>query len=169
MNKIFNQGSILSSLVFLLVTPVFATTTTTTFNITATVNAACSVTASNLAFNIYNPILAAALNASTTINVTCTNGSTYNIGLDSGSGTGATVANRLMTRLSGGTDTIAYSLYQNAGLTTVWGPTIGTNTYSGTGTGTSQPITVYGTIFAANATSIPPASYSDTVTVTVTY
>jgi spore coat protein U-like protein len=149
--------------------PVFAATSTSTFNVTATVNAACSVSASNLAFGIYNPTLAASLNISTSMNVICTNGSAYTVGLDAGTGSGATVTNRLMTRISGGTDTIAYSLYQNAGLTTVWGQTIGTNTVAGTGSGIAQPITVYGSIFASNLTSVPPASYSDTITVTVTY
>jgi len=156
-------------LLYLVSMSALSATSTTSFNVTATINSACSVTASTLAFGIYNPILAASLNASTTLNVTCTNGSTYNVGLDAGSGTGATISNRLMTRISGGTDTIAYCLYQNSGLTTTWGNTINTNTVTGTGTGSAQPITIYGSIFASNATSIPPASYSDTVNVTVTY
>jgi len=153
----------------LIATSALSSTFTTSFNVTATVSAACSVTASTLAFGTYNPTLASTLNASTTLNVTCTNGSAYNVGLDPGAGIGATVANRLMTRTSGGSDTIAYGLYSNSGLTTVWGNTISSNTVTGTGNGSSQPITIYGSIFASNATSIPPAGYSDSVNVTVTY
>jgi spore coat protein U-like protein len=154
---------------YLMAASAFSATSTTTFTVTATISAACTVSASTLGFGTYNPTLGANLDATTTVNVTCTNGSTYNVGLDAGAGTGATIANRLMTRTAGGTDTIAYSLYQDAGHTTVWGNTIGTNTVSATGSGISQPITVNGRIFSSNVTTIPPASYLDTITVTVTF
>lgn len=66
-----------------------------------------------------------------------------------------------------GANSIAYQLYQNATRSTVWGNTVGTNTVAGTGNGNVQLLTVYGSV-PAQAT--PPAgTYSDTVTVTVTY
>lgn len=145
---------------------VFAATSTTSFSVTATISATCNVSASTLNFGAYNPLLAATLDATTNINVTCTNGSAYNVGLNAGTGTGATVANRLMT--SGG-NTIAYSIYQDSGHTTLWGNTISSDTVVGTGSGSVQAIPAYGRIFSSNATDIPPASYSDTITVTVTY
>lgn len=153
----------------LMPTVVLSATSTTTFNVTATISAACSVSASTLSFGTYNPVLAAVLDATTNVNVTCTSGSAYNVGLDAGLGVGATVANRLMTRISGGSDTIAYTLYQDSGHTTVWGNTVASNTIAGSGSGSAQALTVYGRIFSSNATTIPPASYSDTITVTVTY
>ncbi|MBV9576747.1 MAG: spore coat U domain-containing protein, partial [Gammaproteobacteria bacterium] len=137
--------------------------------VTASISATCSISASTLGFGTYNPVLSANLDATTNVSVTCTSGSTYNVGLDAGTGTGATVANRLMTRTSGGTQTIAYSLYQDSGHSTVWGNTVGTDTVSGTGSGSAQSITVYGRIFSTNSTSLPPASYSDTITATITY
>ncbi|MFX5809037.1 spore coat protein U domain-containing protein, partial [Acinetobacter baumannii] len=48
-----------------------------------------------------------------------------------------------------------------------WGSTIGTDTVTGTGSGLTQTLTVYGQIAAAQT---PLAgAYSDTVTVTLTY
>jgi spore coat protein U-like protein len=88
----------------------------------------------------------------------------YNIGLDAGTGTGATVAARKMTN---GANTITYSLYSDSGRTTVWGNTVGTNTVSATGNGASQTYTVYGRV--PSQTTPAAATYTDTITVTVTY
>ena len=146
----------------------FATTTNTTFSVTATVNAVCSVGASTLGFGVYNPTSASNLDNTTTVNVTCTNGTAYNVGLDAGTGSGATVAVRKMTRTAGGTETVNYSLYQDSGRTTVWGNTVSTDTVAGTGNGSAQPLTVFGRV-PGSQTTTPVASYSDTITVTVTY
>jgi spore coat protein U-like protein len=94
----------------------------------------------------------------------CTNTTPYNIGLDAGTGTGATVAARKMTN---GANTITYSLYSDSGRTTVWGNTVGTNTVSATGNGASQTYTVYGRV--PSQTTPAAATYTDTITVTVTY
>lgn len=112
---------------------VLGTTATATIPVTATVQATCSVSASALAFGTYS---GSALAGTTTISVTCTNSWPYNVGLDAGIGTGATVTTRLMT-LSG-SNTLSYSLYTTSSHTTVWGNTIGTNTVTGTGTGAAQ-------------------------------
>jgi spore coat protein U-like protein len=62
---------------------------------------------------------------------------------------------------------VTYSLYSDSGRATVWGNTVGTNTVAGTGNGASQSYTVYG---RAPAQTTPAAgTYTDTVTVTVTY
>jgi spore coat protein U-like protein len=69
--------------------------------------------------------------------------------------------------MTNGANTITYSLYQDAGRTTVWGNTIGTNTVAGTGNGASQSYTVYGRV--PPQTTPAAALYGDTITVTVTY
>ena len=69
--------------------------------------------------------------------------------------------------MSAGANTVNYSLYSDSGRTTVWGNTIGTNTVAATGNGASQSYSVYGRVTAQ--TTPAPATYSDTVTVTVTY
>lgn len=140
-----------------------AATTTTTFNVSLTITSSCSVSATALAFGSTG-VIASNIDNSSTVTVTCTNSAPYDVGLDAGTGTGATIATRKMT--SGGA-TVDYSLYQDAGRTTVWGTTIGTDTVSGTGNGSAQVLTVYGRV-PVQAT--PAAgSYTDTITVTVTY
>ena len=67
---------------------------------------------------------------------------------------------------SGGA-TITYSLYSDSGHTTVWGNTVGTNTVSATGNGAAQSYTVYGRVPSQSTPAA--ATYTDTVTVTVTY
>lgn len=144
-----------------------AATTTTTFSPSATVVASCSVTASALNFGNIDPLTNAttATTGTTTIDVTCSNGTSYDVGLDAGTATSATVTTRAMTS---GSNTLQYGLFTDANHTTNWGNTVGTDTVTGTGDGTAQPITVYGQIPSGQNTA-PTGTYTDTVTVTVTY
>ena len=57
--------------------PVQAATTTTTFNVTATVLNSCSVTATDLAFGTYDPASVTDKQGASTITVTCTLGTAY--------------------------------------------------------------------------------------------
>lgn len=139
-----------------------ASTATGTMAVSATVATLCTVTALPLAFGTYS---AAQTDAATTLAVLCTNGTSYNIGMDAGTGAGATTASRLMTGTSGAT--LAYALYSNAGRSTNWGSTVGTDTLAGTGTGLPQTVNVYGRIAAGQYPA--PGIYTDTVTVTLTY
>lgn len=137
---------------------------TDTFLVTATVIKSCEVSAENLVFGPYDPIDAAPLEAASDIDITCTNGSDYDVGLDEGQGSAASVTARSMT---GATDELNYALFRNPGRTQNWGETIDTDTEPGTGTGTLQTLTVYGRIPAQQPA--PADDYVDTVTVTVTY
>ena len=111
-----------------------AATTTSTFTVQMTVTSSCVInSASTLNFGNQG-VLVANVDNTSTLQVQCTNTTPYNIGLDAGTGTGATVAARKMTN---GANTITYSLYSDSGRTTVWGNTVGTNTVSATGTGAS--------------------------------
>jgi spore coat protein U-like protein len=142
----------------------FGSTTTSTFQSQITIAATCTILSTTTLDFGTQGVLSANIDQTNTIQVQCTNTTPYNIGLDVGIGSGATVAVRKMT--SGGV-TINYSLYSNAGRTTVWGNTIGTDTVASTGTGAAQNFTVYGRVPAQ--TTPAPATYTDTVTVTVTY
>src|ERR1700761_4634205 len=108
-----------------------ATTATATIAVSATVLGLCSVAALPVAFGNYQS--GAASTGTSTITVTCTAGTTYTVGLDNGTTSGATSAARLLSNGSG--DTLTYSLYKDSGYSTVWGNTIGTNTTAGTGSG----------------------------------
>jgi len=143
--------------------PMFACAQTATANlaVSATVAVNCTVSANPLAFGSYT---GAVNNVSTTIAVTCSNTQAYTVGLNAGTGSGATVTNRLMT--GSGSQTLSYGLYQDSGHATNWGNSSGT-WESGTGNGSAQTLTVYGQIAASQ---FPTAgSYADSVTVTVTY
>ncbi|MBU9437831.1 spore coat U domain-containing protein [Burkholderia multivorans] len=141
-------------------------TATATFTVTLTLQPNCTIAANPLNFGT-NGVLATAINQQTTLNVTCTNTTPYNVGLDAGTVTGSSVASRLMAGTSTGntTTTVAFQLYQDAGRTTIWGNTQGTNTVAGTGTGAAQSLTVYGQV-PAQATP-KPDTYQTTVTATV--
>jgi spore coat protein U domain-containing protein, fimbrial subunit CupE1/2/3/6 len=141
-----------------------AATATSSFSVTMTINASCTVvSAAALNFGSQG-VLTAAVNQTTTLQVQCTNTTPYNIGLNAGTGSGATVTTRYMTA---GPATVAYSLYSDTNHTVVWGNTVGTNTVAGTGNGAAQAYTVYGQVPAQ--TTPAPGTYTDTITVTVTY
>lgn len=141
-----------------------AATATDTFQVTATVPDECIVAATDLAFGNYSVTVGAAVDGSTTLSVTCSSGTAYEVSLDAGTGAGATVSVRKMTS---GANTLDYSLYQDAGRTQVWGVSSGVDVVAGTGTGSAQAITVYGRIAASQAAAA--GSYADTVTATVTF
>ena len=139
-----------------------AATSTSTFNVTATVQATCTVSATNLAFGVYTGAQAMGTSA---ISVACTNTTTYQVGLNAGTASGATVTTRQMTGPSSAL--LNYALYRDAARTQNWGNTASTDTVGGTGDGNTRSITVYGTVPAGQL--VAPGSYSDTVVVTVTY
>lgn len=142
-----------------------AATATTTFQVTATVISVCTVNATDLAFGNYDASAGAPNDNSSTVNVTCSNGTPYTVALDAGTGAGATVAVR---RMSNGGNTLDYSMYTTAGRTTVWGDgTSGTSTQAGTGNGGAQAFTVFGRI--PTGQFVTAGAYADTVTATVTY
>jgi len=141
-----------------------AATATGSFNVQVTIAATCTViSATALNFGTQG-VLTAAVNQTSAITVTCTNTTPYNIGLDKGLN-GSSVTSRQMK--SGAGANINYSLYSNAGMTSNWGQTVGTDTVAGTGNGSGQAYTVYGQIPAQ--TTPAAAAYTDTITVTVTY
>ena len=145
-----------------------ATTATSTFTVTATVAASCTVAATSLAFGNFT---LTQLDGTSTITLTCTNGTSYTVGLDAGTSPSATTVARKMTGPTVGSTVqyLSYALYSDPGRTTNWGAT-SASWVSGTGTGSAVPITVYGRIPASTANQTASiGSYSDTITVTVTY
>jgi spore coat protein U-like protein len=142
-----------------------STSSLTGFSALATLTANCtiSVASANLTFAT-STLLNSPVNATSTIGVQCTNTTPYNVGLNAGTTTGGTTTTRLMAN---GANTVSYKMYQDSGHTTNWGNSVGTDTESATGTGNQQNITVYGQV--PSQSSPAPATYNDTVTVTVTY
>lgn len=134
---------------------------TTTFTLTVTIQSSCSISANPLSFGTYAGAL---LSANTALSVTCTSGTAYNVGLNAGTSTGASVTKRMMTGPNSAL--LNYSLFSNSSYTTNWGNSTG-SWVSGTGTGLAQTLTVYGQIPAGQYPA--PGSYTDTITATVNY
>ena len=138
------------------------TTVTTTFGVSATVQATCVISATALGFGTYTGL---ASTGTSTVSVTCTNTTGYNVALNAGTASGATVTTRKMTGPSSAT--LSYSLYQDSAHSLNWGLTTGTDTVTGTGNGSAQALTVYGAIPAGQY--VAPGAYSDTITASVIY
>lgn len=141
-----------------------AQTATATIAVTATVVPSCTIAGAPVAFGNYDPVVtnaAAALNASGTVTVTCTRGTTYSVGLGAGNSTSGSRAMRHATL----TDELPYQLYQDAARTTVWTDAA---MISGTATSTAAvSYPVYGSI--PSGQDVPTGDYADAVIATVNF
>lgn len=145
--------------------PSYAQTATAQFNVQLTITAACEIrSASNLNFGSVGVIVNDIDNTSTVV-VRCTNGTSYNLGLNAGGGAGASVTTRYMTGPNA--EKVAYKLFTDGARTSIWGNTIGVDTKADNGTGADQSFTVYGRV--PTQTTPTPGNYSDLVTLTMTY
>lgn len=139
------------------------------FQVSATVIAACNVSGSQMNFGgSIDPLSASVpVDASSTLTVTCTNTTAYSVALSAGANAGG-ATNFGSRAMKSGNNTLAYQLYSDSQRSTVWGD--GTNSSSpvtGTGTGSSQSLTIHGRV--PSLSGAIPGTYSDTVTVTVSY
>jgi spore coat protein U-like protein len=133
----------------------------------------CTASASSTAFGSYNPFNAASVDSVGNVQVSCSLigvisiNVAYTIALSAGSG--GSYASR---RLSGGGQTLTYGLYTDPTRSTSWGDgSAGTSTVAdgyllGLLT-VNRGYAVYGRI--PGGQNVTPATYVDTVTVTVNY
>ena len=113
----------------------YAATATGSMNVTLTITKQCTVvSAQTLAFGSQG-LLNANVDQTANITVLCTNGTTYDVGLDKGVN-GASVTTRQMIGAGGTPDSVDYALYRDASRTQNFGETVGTDTAAGTGDGT---------------------------------
>lgn len=140
---------------------------TATMAVTASVASSCDISASALGFGAYNPIVAADVDATATVNVTCTSGFVTNVRLDDGvnQNTGSTDAAPLRRAVSG-LNFLNYQLYSDTARETVWANTDATDV-GHTGTGQAVALTVYGRIPMSQ--NVPTGTYTDTITATVIF
>jgi len=135
------------------------------FSVTANVEATCnpSFAVQDMDFGTQG-LLNTAVDITATVAPQCTNTTPYQIGLDDGlHATG--IQRRMQNAVTG--RYVTYGLYQDVGRSLRWGNTLGADTVSTTGTGNPQPRAIYGRV-AAQSTP-PSGTYSDTITVTITY
>jgi len=146
-----------------------AGTASNSFQVTATVNSSCSVSGTSLNFGASIDPLATAtpLDATSTLSVVCTNTTPYTVALNAGVNAGG-ASNFSTRKMKSGSNTLGYQLYLDSGRSSVWGDgTASSSTSAGTGTGSAQTLTIYGRL--PSLANVVPGSYTDTVTVTVSY
>lgn len=103
------------------------------------------------------------------LTLTCLKNTAYQVSLDNGQNNpSATTTRRMRTTIGGSSYYLNYELYRDAARSQRWGNTLTVDTVSGTGTGSAQQLTIYGRV--PPVTGQPPAgTYSDVITVTITY
>lgn len=134
---------------------------TRSFTVTAVVQPMCQITATNLAFGSYTGV---ALDAASTLTVTCTKTTPYYVNL----GDGLHPDVNFLPRASGpGGVMLSYTLFREAARVNRWGNTYNLDGVAGTGSGSAQSLTVYGRVAADQF--VTPGAYADTVIATMTY
>jgi spore coat protein U-like protein len=170
--KLFKNIALLASLIGLLSLAAFAGNTTGTLSVTSTVSNACAVASGGaVAFGAYDPAVVnssngADLTQTGTFQMTCTSGATATVLMDQGknpTGT-STLAVPARQMSDGATHLLGYQLYTTSARSTIWDGVTG---IPETGTGSSQTIQVFGTV--PKGQSVPANSYSDQVTITLSY
>lgn len=146
--------------------PAMSATATGVLTVQATVVDACAVASNTLAFGVINPAVGTTSRPSVGVNVTCTQGTAFAVGL--GDGLNASAGQRRM-RGATGANYIAYDLYRDSAGTQRFGDSVTTQRLTGlVGLGAiANSVSVYGGIAAGQ--SAPADSYSDTVPITIYY
>jgi spore coat protein U-like protein len=149
-----------------------AGTSTATLSVSIVITASCTINPATLVFasTAGTSLIATAVNGSSTVSVTCTNGSPYSIAMDNGAN-----ASGSQRRMISGGNFLNYNLYVDAAHTLPWSTAIDSTTcttsgdcFLGTGNGSAQSINIYGVV-PTTATAPPPGTYTDTVTMTITF
>lgn len=139
----------------------------------ATAGEVCDVTATDMAFGVYDPFAPGPLDSTSSVAVTCTSVGNpfvfYQVQLSTGQS--GSYNPRAMTN---GVSQLNYNLYLNGGRTQIWGNgSAGTNVRNRfyilfpVGNTRTRTETVRGRVFAGQSVSV--GSYLDTITVTVIF
>ncbi|HWC74552.1 MAG TPA: spore coat U domain-containing protein [Gemmatimonadales bacterium] len=149
-----------------------ANSQTTQFNVSSDVIANCTISALDLNFGNYDPVVAnktANRDVTTSVNVLCTKGASgVTVGLDLG-GHGSGSSRFMLDGVSG--DTLQYELYSDAARSAVWGNSgsglVALATFGPIGAGAGVTNTIYGRIPSGQDKSV--GHYTDVVTATVNF
>ncbi|MCF4164227.1 spore coat U domain-containing protein [Zavarzinia compransoris] len=158
--------------------PGLAAEKTTTFNVSIEIGNDCTISANDLVFGSGAVgVLDTSIDSTTTMDVLCTAGLDYAVGISDGASPQSSPTRRQMT---GGpsSETISYELYTNASRSNVWGAIAtsaggsstavsGTSLVTGIGSGDTQTLTVYGRV--PTQTTPQAGTYNDNVTVTISF
>lgn len=148
----------------LVATPAAAGTNSATLTVTAEVVASCEVSDATLAWTGLGVLNGTDHDTSTSMAITCTDGSDYNVTM--GAGNNETGGQRSMLGAANG-DTIPYDLYLGVPASGTVLP-VSSAVAAGTGNGAAQSLTIGGRI-PSSAANVSADSYSDSVAVTITF
>lgn len=144
----------------------FAQTASGVLTVEVTVVSTCAVGSGTLAFGTVDPAAGTTTPTRVNLNVTCTQGTPFSVGLSDGANATGT-----QRRMKGANQSqyLAYNLFQDSAGTQRFGNSVTAQRLIGqTGLGaTPNSIPVYGSIVAGQ--SAPADVYSDTVPITVYY
>jgi spore coat protein U-like protein len=151
-----------------------AFTNTGNMVVSATIESACSVSASSLAFGVVLPGVVKETDA--VVTAVCTSGTTYTLDLGDGLNhitTGGT-GGQYRRQMAAATNRLPYVVYIDATRATQIDATASlaaTNNLltSTVGNGVAQPVTIYGRVVGAESTGKTPGSYDDTVVLTIAF
>lgn len=126
----------------------------------------CQLASGGLAFGSTSS-LTTSVQTQTKLQIVCTPGTAYTVGISIGTTPGSKTTNGIPSRymMDAANDLLPYYLYQDSARTQIFG--LGSYTEAGTGTGGTQFVTIYGTY--VNTSKLPAGDYSDTVTVSLSY
>jgi spore coat protein U-like protein len=160
MNRILTLLATTAALAALVVAaaPARAATTQANVNVTAQVNASCTMTDATVNFGVYNPVSGTANDAQGNLTVTCTKGTSGTVTLAGAAGA------RVMTDGVSG-DTLPFELYTDTTRSTVWAGATAVATTSPTGA--PVPVTVFGRIPAGKF--VTPGTYNAVVVATLLF
>lgn len=142
-----------------------AQTSTGTMPVSATVTENCVIAGQPLDFASVDVTSGAEVTGAGSVTVTCTQGVEYTLNADVAEGGDATA--RTMTSTSG-TEVLSYALFTDAARTQAWGNGVSGQPLTGTGTGSEEAVSIYAKV-AANQNALPADTYTDTVSMTITY
>jgi spore coat protein U-like protein len=136
----------------------FAQSATGTFTVTATVAKTCTVSASSVTLPPYDSTAGTVSEGTTTVNVACTRRTPYTVAL-------ASTGNRWQLSPASGADRLNYEIYSDSSHDTRWNER---TSVAGTGAG-HVPNQHVAYIRVPASQDAAEGSYSDTVTMTVSY
>jgi len=155
----------------------YAATSVSDMAVTANIGTNCTMSSTDLAFGAYDPIVANAaldLRATSTVSTTCTSGATGVVTMSGGDHVLYCVINDCYRQLANAEETgfLRYNIYTSASyyVSNIWNNDVEemSSVAQVLGSGVSQDLTVYGEI-PKNQKNAPAGSYTDTITVTLTY
>jgi len=125
----------------------------------------CTVNATSVAFGSFSPLTDITVDSTGIITVSCDVLSPYTIALSPGAS-----GNYIPRHMTNGGNTLQYNLYLDGGHSQVWGNgTGGSASVADSTDNTPKNHTIYGRIPLSSQRNVLVGSYSDSITVTLTY